>query len=375
MERESYRGGEILVPYVGTIPGQTYAVDVTSLYPHVMRTSLYPVKLIQHVELEEWRAGPPPGEPLAQIAEVAVDTNGAAATIKTTTGSLRVTGRYVTTLVGPELERACLDGWVVGWRKQCTYALEPIFRSYVDTLWPLREKYLQEGDKLGAKFIKLLLVSLYGKFGQFGYKMEPRPGKVAPRKWQQWREIDAVTHDARSYVSIGERVYEESRGDTHPMAAVAIASYVTAYGREYMRALRLHSGERHWYYQSTDSLILDQTGIDNLHGLGLIGPGVLGRLRIEHDGVDTRVDGAHDYYIGGHRCVGWRSAQAIEADPGVWYQDETESLRLACRHSPIEGSIVNEQRKQRQDSGVVDRIGPDGWTTPVTLDCLPPSLR
>lgn len=375
MEREGYRGGEVLVPYVGDVPGTSYAVDVTSLYPHVMRTNMYPVKLIDYVCLKDWHPGVPPGEPIAQLAEVAIDTGDEPVTIKTATGSLRVQGRCTMVLCGPELERACLDGWVRGWRRLANYAMAPIFRDYVDTLWPLRQKYLDEGDVLGAKFIKLLLVSLYGKFGQYGYKLTPRPNVIAPRKWQQWKVVDATTRVAKSYISIGERVYEESRGDDHPMAAVAVAAWVTSYGREYMRCLREHAGVHHWYYQSTDSLILDQTGLDNLYSLGWVGANTLGRLRVEHQGEDTHIDGAHDYYVGGHRVVGWRSAQAIETEPGIWTQSETESLRLAYRHAPEEGCIVNEQRKQRQDSGVVGRVGPDGWTIPVTLDCLPPSLR
>jgi hypothetical protein len=375
LEREGYRGGEVIVPYVGTIPGTTYAVDVTSLYPHIMRTTLMPVKLVHYINLTDWQVGPPPGELGDVIAEVAVDTGTDSAMVKTATGAMQVSGRYVTVLAGPELDNAHHRGWVRAWKRAAIYKLEPIFRDYVDTLWPLRQRYLEQGNRLGAKLIKLMLVSLYGKFGQYGYKMEPRPEKIAPRPWQQWRELDAASASARQFLSIGERVYEESRGDTHPMAAVAIAAYVTAAGREYMRMLRGLAGERHWYYQSTDSLILDQVGIDKLHSLGLIGPNILGRLRVEHQGEDTRVDGAHDYQIGGHRVVGWRSVAAVESEPGVWVQTETESLRLACRHDPMAGSIVNEQRKTRMDSAVVGRIGPDGWTSPVELDCWPPELR
>ena len=375
LEREGYKGGELLVPFVGTVSDTSYVVDVTSLYPHVMRCNLYPVKLIDYVELKEWHKGPPPGEPLSQLAEVAIDAGDEPATIKTASGSLRVCGRYVTTLCGPELDRACADGWVIGWRKLANYSMQPIFREFVDTLWPLRHKYLEAGDSLGAKFIKLLLVSLYGKFGQYGYKMTPRPDKIAPRKWQQWREIDAVTRDCNSYLSIGERVYQESKGDNHPMAAVAISAWVTSYGREYMRQLRSLAGPGHWFYQSTDSLILDLAGLLNLRNLGLIGPMELGRLRVEHQGENTQIDGAHDYRIGNYRVVGWRSAKAIESEPGTWIQEETESLRLACRHSPSDGAIVNEQRKERHDSGLVGKIGENGWTSPIFLDCLPPSLR
>jgi len=374
LERESYRGGEILLPFIGRIPGPISQVDVTSLYPHVMRCGVFPQKLVNGVILGEYRAGPPPGDPQEQIAEVALNTGNESYGLLTKTGIQAVCGRFTATLAGLELERAVADGWVVGWKRLAVYKCRPLFREFVDCLWPLRARYLEQGNKIGAKLIKLMLVSLYGKFGQFGYSLEARPAKIAPRAWQTWREITVGEPDPRQFLSIGERVFEELTNDNHPAASIAIASFVTSAARVYMREMRAIVGARNWFYQSCDSLLVNRNGLAALHSAGLIGQAELGKFRVETTAESCEVLGAHDYSVGAKRIVGWKSGQAVETSPGSWQQVEQERLKHACRHSPEEGYRVLEQRKVRVESTMIGAVGEDGWTMPTRLDWGPYDL-
>jgi hypothetical protein len=368
MERATYRGGEIIVPYVGRVPGTVHQLDVTSLYPHVMQSGLYPIKLVNHVQLAEFRAGPPPGDPIEQIAEVALDTGNRPFCLKTDTGTLRVHGRFTTFLAGQELDRAVTAGEVIGWRQLAVYKLGPLFRDYVTGLWPLRQRYLAEGNKIGAKLFKLLLVSLYGKFGQYGYQLLARPGKEAPRPWQSWSEPVPTTGKSRAFVSIGTKVFEEVKNDSNPHAAIAVAAFVTAAGRCYMDAMRQLADPATVYYQSCDSLIVSGTGLANLTRAGMVADNEIGKFKIQRTGSDCVIDGAHDYRIGGVRVAGWKSQSAIEVGQGRWVQVDTETLRLAARHQPETGVRVYDTDKIRTASNFVGTILPDGWTLPIKMD-------
>lgn len=368
LERAAYRGGEIVCNFIGKSVGKCHQIDVTSLYPHVMRTGLFPVKLINYVSLKRFRVGRPPGDPCEQIAEVALDVGAQPFSLKTNDGTMRVCGRFTTYLCGAELESAIQTGSVIGWRKLAIYKLEPLFRSYVDGLWPLRKQYQIDGNKIGDKLIKGMLVSLYGKFGQFGYGMEPRPAKCAPRSWQQWQEGNGVDVPIRNYVSIGLNVFQVVAEDNNPNSAIAISAFVTAAGRAYMESMRDFAGYQNVMYQSCDSLIVNQMGLDNLDRLGLIGQGTLGLFRVEESGDDCTIDGSHDYSIGDKRIAGWRSGAAVEVGEDSYIQTETESLRRACLHTPVDGYAVHTVKKTRRDVIEVGRIGPEGWTYPVRID-------
>lgn len=374
LERRSYRGGEIRVPYVGSVPGTAYQVDVTSLYPKVMRDGWFPQKLVGFVRLPAYRPGPPPGDPAEQIAEVAIDTGLTPFSLKTRDGSMTVCGRFQTVLAGIELDRACTSGMVRGWRASATYKLAPLFREYVDGLWPIRQRYLAEGNMIGAKLFKLLLVSLYGKFGQYGYQLVPRPGKQAPRKWQSWHETPSDGGKPRAFISVGWHVFEELKNDTNQLAAIAISSFVTAIGRAYMDDCRATCGNENVFYQSTDSMILNRTGLDRLRHGGMVAESELGKFRIEAQGENTAITGAHDYAIGGKRVAGWKSQEAVALGDGRWIQTDVESLHRACRHEPTPGAIVNQEIRQRLGTHCVATILPDGWTTPHALDWGPTDL-
>jgi hypothetical protein len=368
LERASYRGGEIICNFIGRVPGPAYQVDITSLYPHVMRTGLFPVKLINYVALKKFRAGRPPGDPCEQIAEVALDVGTKPFSLKTDDGTMRVSGRFTAYLCGQELESAVRSGSVIGWRKLAIYKLEPLFRSYVDGLWPLRKKYQEEGNKIGDKLIKGMLVSLYGKFGQFGYGMNPRPDKCAPREWQQWQEGNGVDTPIRNYISIGRNVFQEVAEDNNPNSSIAIAAFVTSAGRSYMESMRDLAGDQNVMYQSCDSLIVNSTGLDNLHIYSMIGRGQMGLFRVEESGDNCVIDGSHDYSIGDKKIRGWRSGAAIEVGEESYIQTETESLRRACRHTPTDGFAIHNVSKKRRDVIEVGRIGPGGWTYPIRID-------
>lgn len=374
LERRSYRGGELIVPFIGRPAGHCFQLDINSLFPHVMRCGLFPEKLVNGVQLNEFRLGPPPGDACEQIAEVALDVGEKGFTLKTDNGSLRVKGRFVATLAGLELDRAKCDGEIVGWRQVAVYKLRPLFREFVDTMWALRQKYTAAGDSLGRKFIKLLLVSLYGKFGQYGYSLVPRPDKQALGPWQSWREPDNATGEARSFVSIGLKVFQEVSKDNHPQAAIAIASFVTAAARMYMNDMRAMAGAQNVFYQATDSLIVNIEGLTRLNNAGLIGNDVLGKFRIESEGDDCQIDGSHAYRIGGKLVAGWRSAQARQVQGSEWRQVETERLKVACRHSPEDGVRVYESSRYRTDHTTIGKVGPGGWVEPVALTWGPTAL-
>lgn len=361
IERAAYRGGETSAFFLGRVERLLHQLDVTSLFPHIMRGHHFPCRLLGHHDMGRWVKGCPPDCLLEQIAEVAVESHNRPVLVNTPDGVRSVIGRAITVLSGPELERACDQGIVVAWRRSAQYKLQPLFRSFVDELWPLRQKYLEAGDKVGSKLTKQILNTLYGKFGQFRRGLFMRPDKIAPRPWFPWREIDPVTKQGRYFVSVGETVFEEIKSDDHPYSSVAIAAYITAYARQYMQHLREVAGAGHVYYQAIDSLIVDDPGLQNLEQAGLVAENELGKLRLQTSAQGAVIDGLHCYHIGDILRNGWRAGSAQRIAENQWEQFEGERLAQYIRHSPRYGMNFSHRVRSRSAEYKQGVVSSSGW--------------
>ena len=143
-----------------------------------------------------------------------------------------------------ELRRAVELGYTIKKVHKTIYFKENCipFKEYVGDLYSLRNKYKQSNNPM-EKVVKLLLNSLYGKFGQ---KFKDRDN------WIPFNHTIEELNKLNSIERFGDYIRIKQDAEPSCFCFPIWALYVTAYGR-----IKLHSAmlEAHPVYVDTDSLI------------------------------------------------------------------------------------------------------------------------
>lgn len=261
------------------------------------------------VKCEAEGDGWPPGDIFPKrldenyLAEVLIDSDRHEFPIRLPDRTVFALGRFWTVLAGPELNRAVSSGCVkaVGhWRR---YELETVLRQYALGIWQDRQNAESAGDKLLAGLCKSLLARLHGKFLQRDTRWVVCKDVTCPGPWRRWSKIVQATGTVEHYRSVGNEVQRQQPAGDIRHCFPAIAAYVTAWGREYLRHWMKLAGQGHVLYCSTDSLIVDDEGRGNLERAGIIGSNEIGSLRVVHSSDHLAIYGANNFEIGDRICL------------------------------------------------------------------------
>ena len=364
LERASYFGGRVEVFRRGKLKERVFQLDVTSLYPHLMRGKFFPAKLAK------WSLAPDmmelrPGIPLRfSVATVELDTPTIPFPLRQDGFVAYTLGRFTTTLCGPELENADKLGLIKKWGPWSVYEVADVFREFIESLWPLRCQYKSEGNHVYERYIKLILNSLVGKFGQLSPTWIEVPNRVAEEPWSTWTELNARTHVERQFRSVGRVVQMKGERSEIGRSFPAIAAFCCSYGRRYMDNLREIAGRREVYYQGVDSLIVTERGLENLNKADQVADFELGKLRLQLSTDTGEIYGCGDYVLGDKSVHGGRKTNAIIGDDGKWEEQQFGGVSKlfggrALDHIPVE--IVGKSRTKNYRKGIV---GADGWVKP-----------
>ncbi len=259
LERESYRGGRTEVFRHGEYKDrELYYYDVNSMYPHVMRENRFPTSVyalyrrenlkglsldkIKHLIdkfLEE-------GKLVIVRCHVGENTNYPIIGVRDDERRLIFPKWKDAVICTPEYLR-CKDN-ITRIDEFVVYNSDYIFREFVTYFY---DKRMSTEDPVMNLFYKLILNSLYGKFGQRRFKT--KVFEYEPDFFDRNGEVDITEIDdtfRRGKVLLGYYV-EESVDEMNPRAFVAIASHVTAYAR----CLLSEEIGDDTYYCDTDSII------------------------------------------------------------------------------------------------------------------------
>lgn len=355
-EREALSGGELRLFFAGRVRpllhpdrekkgttaldrkaiavGPIHVYDVNSLYPHVMRSRLYPRELITWKrpgdadDFRRWRKS------LLCIARVRLDTTTEPYPFYFEAHRFYAVGQFWTTLCGPELDRAVELGHVTAWDGLSCYAPSKLFVGFVDYFHQQRLLAVGVGAELRAQQAKLIMNSLAGKFGQRAPRWEFVDNQEALVRWGTWPVIDAQTKVIRIYRAIAGYTQEKQLSGEGLDSVPSLEAFVNAYGRDHMRSVRQAIGEEHLCYQSTDSLHVLDSGKEALKPFLETYPGELGKFRHEGSYETAEYRGPHDYTLDGvHHIAGVKSDAEVKYDRDV---TQWESPRLASilTHEP-----------------------------------------
>lgn len=256
---ESYIGGRTEVFGRGSLRvlmrrynvNRLFYVDINSLYPSVMRDFKYPNPNTRRYTRKNTT------EYIMNYEGVSQVTVQAPEGLKVPLLPFRredkiifplgtFTGRYTHI----ELRRAIELGYHILDVKSTYYFLETMepFREFVDDLYGLRQRYKSEGNKIMELVVKLIMNSLYGKFGQRFYDKQsvvPLPDTV--EELQSYGAFDIVKQDGMEFVRL-----KHQRMEPAAFCIPIWATYITSYAR-----LRLYSYLEKYriVYCDTDSAI------------------------------------------------------------------------------------------------------------------------
>jgi hypothetical protein len=271
-ERDSYYGGRTEIFYKGIVREKIYYYDVNSMYPHVMKTFRMPTEYKfcrDNADIQEVKELIEKG--WLVIAECYINTDERAYP-KRDNELLFPVGKFKTYLATPEVIYAMENNHIVKFGRVSFYHGANIFERYVNFMYEKRLEAKAQKSTLENLF-KLLLNSLYGKFGQLNDKWVQTQEEEIQAMYPDFNihEFIMGTYKFIKQVFMGEDItprlrylgneLQISEEETESnISFPAIASHVTSYARmliwKYIKGC-LDSGIK-VYYCDTDSIFVNK---------------------------------------------------------------------------------------------------------------------
>ncbi len=372
LEREAYFGGRVECRFIGRVPeSPIYVLDINSMYPSLMWGNLFPTKLIGRDRQPSLPAFSHYLEKYLVVAQVLLQTEEPAYPFRMSGKLIFPVGCFRTTLATPEASYAMQKGHVLRVGEVILYEGAPIFGSFIRFFWEARKKAKSEGDAAGSLFYKILMNSLYGKFGQKGERWVALPVEDnGPPRY--WREFDLDTGRWVNYRAFAGRVEMSTDPEEAYHSFPAIAAHVTSWARMYLWHLMLLAGLENVYYCDTDSLFVNQKGYESLQVM--VNPKALGMLSLKSIVPILELYGPKSYRMGDKLTLKGVRKGAQEVAPGVWRQEQWPSLSTLIRHGDLSTypvAVVDKHLSFLYDKG---QVTPEGWVLPwrLSLSSSPP---
>lgn len=404
IERGAYFSDEVLVNRRGRIEGPIWKVDVNSLYPWALADPYQPAGLAGVVDCPTLDAVASRAQYQCVVAQVRLAQAERTYPVRYDGRIAWASGSFTTALCGEELIDAISNGHVQSIDRAAYYRRADLFRPIIHDWYELRLTHRSDGNSALADWIKLLLVSLYGKFAQSATRWveigADDPGVVGWKEWGGWSScscsfasnaarrggatsngasgrpvgvnIDSVQH----YRAIAGRVQRLERALAEPRpgvyieepshdASISIAAYCTMRARRLMRDLRRQCGPRNWYYQGVDCLLVSRRGLQALESR--CGRS-LGLLKVSGPFPDAEIVGPKCYRLGPAWTVAGLTCRPHQRpDSGRITQRRRRSLADSLQSGkPV--AIEEEELDLRAYSPrVLASVSAGGWTRPWHL--------
>lgn len=277
-ERRSYTGGRTQAIQHG-IFSHVYGYDVNSMYPAVMKDNFYPKSYAGYWTFQYEGMG---------IYEVRFrQTNKDVLPVLRNEANqkFQYEGEGVYCHVELELLKEIGGNFEVikGYR---FIKWDRIFNSYVTTLYEIRKKAKEYGHEALEQIVKLLMNSLYGKFGQ-----KPEGEKLIFATFKNIRKMEKEGRKIQRYENGDCWGIKEVSKNEHEF--VAVASYVTSYARCHLYRLL--------YTVGMDAVYCDTDSVYTINPLPYSHQGPeLGKLKLEFEG---------EMVIGGKKLYGKRDGE------------------------------------------------------------------
>lgn len=365
LERDAYYGGRTECFFIGDAPeADYYNLDINSFYPYAMKTNKIPYRLVKYASSVAESTFSQMLREGYVIARVLIRTDENRYPYRISRRLVFPVGEFVTPLHDPELRIALQRGHVKHVYEASMYHADYIFSEYVDYLYEQRRIFIEAGMRSWGYVAKLLLNSLYGKFGQRGYEREV-VGEADPEA--VWRLVcaDRVTDERYTETCWAGVVYRERRQGESCYSMPAISGAVTAYGRSLLAEYIFGLPAGCIYYCDTDSLIVDERGYDALRGH--IHPSELGKLKLDSVSRDMTIHAPKDYRFGDQTKIKGVPNDAIQTKTGRWSYMQYEGFIGYLNGGGQGGVVARKIEKARRSSYTKGCVNADGTVEPLLI--------
>ena len=367
ISRAAYVGGRTECFRIGKIPGRVTTLDFNSMYPYVMEDMEYPTvlrgvwKRVTHEELARTL------KRYCVCAEVEIETDEPIYPFRQADRLVFPVGRFRTHLSSPELIHALANGHLRTVHVAAVYERAPIFKDFVRHMYTHRLEAKSMGDEARSWMFKILMNSLYGKFGQRGFVFEEE-ARTHDLSAKTWVEVDADTGKRYRYRQLGGIVQccsdEKESRESHP----AIAAHVCAEARMALWRVIKEAGNRNVFYCDTDCVWVNDEGLSRL--TKYIDPSRLGALKLEHQARGVVIHGPKDYVLGTTSKTKGVKKSAIWLRPGVIEQERWSSLKGLLALGRLDKPTTKPVEKRLARRYLKGVVGAFGWVSPFDAGSL-----
>ena len=257
-------GGRVECFKVGKLPKQDYfLLDVNSLYPYIMATKKLPIRLNGYCKNPSIQQLEKLQKKYQIIARVKVRISKPFLPLRTKNALLFPIGTFWTVLTSPEIELLQKYGEILEIKDLSYYMNDFVFKDFIKKFSLMKEKYQKTNKQIFRYFCKIMMNSLYGKFGQ----KTPILIDTKMEGLEKYAINDFYSHITKEYETmktINYKMYIEKKNIISPHSSFAISAHITAFARVHLWNLILEAGEKNVFYCDTDSLILNSVGYKNL---------------------------------------------------------------------------------------------------------------
>jgi len=365
LERSAYVGGRTECFRLGKYTGEFYYLDVNSMYPSVMVDNYYPARLqgeysqVSPSALESWR------DTKCVIVHCVIKTSEADYPLFHDNKLVFPIGRFTVSLCGPEFWDAYDRGIVQRVLRCAVYHRADLFTDYIRFMYAERLKAKHAGNQAQSFMYKIMMNSLYGKFGQRGRHYD-MVGECDPDKVDIELSVQLETNQltTRRYFGgiIQEWVDEGEAFHSFP----GIAGYVTSYARMILVDAIRSAGRANCYYCDTDSLVVNAEGYTRLKHL--IHPDNLGAWSLDRTLQSVQLNGAKDYIFDDVQRVKGVRKNAVWLSDNHIRQDRFVGFRGLVREGSLDAPIVHPIEKRLSRNYTKGIALADGRVQPLEIN-------
>ena len=364
LARSAYVGARTECFRLGEIKERIHCLDINSQYPFVMATTPVPIRLVttlNRTNIEELRTLL---KEYCLVADVTMTTFTPNFPKKIPGWTIFPVGKFRTQLNTPELSLAISANCVTTIHSVIVYERDVIFREYVNFFHEKRLEAKVAGNETLSFMLKLMMNSLYGKFGQNGRKYEQRwkVNNDAIKVWVEWDADSKTLHEYRQFAGVVEELQREAESrESFP----AIAGHITSAARLLLLDYINQAGAENAFYCDTDSIFVTDGGYANLRGR--ISETQLGWLKHEWTSDNVTIYGVKDYRRDSQlKRKGIRSSAEV-LDESSFRQPQFRGFKGMIRAGDLDHMLIRQVTKRLSRVYSKGTVDPDGRVHPLVF--------
>lgn len=317
-ERNAYFGGRTECFQMGRHDdGPFVLLDVHSMYSHMMRTLRLPYHLRGAGRQGDVSYLARATERDCVVAHVELDTDRPAYAVKMNDRVCFPVGRFDAWVCTPAFRYALRMGHLRSVAEWATYEAGPVFRTFIDYFYKLRQGYKAKRNRPYEQVCKYLLNGFYGKWAQ-QFARIIYEGQTDDPQLSRETFVSHETGQTTTVTKMLGKEWVESGKVEGGQNAVAIAAHITEGARLYLWELidRLPRGEV--IYCDTDSLLLRKGSISAY--ADVLDRKALGYLWPDKEAPWVEIRGLKDYSWAGVDVIKGIRKDARQTGPNSYRQ-------------------------------------------------------